>query len=152
MTKTVINHKFRLENSFQEILYMIDVWINNNGSGCNVESVKSQYINLPVELRNPRKGLINIKNKDQKTFLWCYVRHTNPSKEYPERIKEKWQKKLLKSSTRLRVGSTKSLECCFLGVYSVKFYCGLSFFQCATLQILKLVFQTLKIIILVLFT
>ena len=152
VTKTVINHKFRLENSFQEILYMIDVWINNNGSGCNVESVKSQYINLPVELRNPRKGLINIKNKDQKTFLWCYVRHTNPSKEYPERIKEKWQKKLLKSSTRLRVGSTKSLECCFLGVCSVKFYCGLSFFQCATLQILTLVFQTLKIIILVLFT
>ena len=152
VTKTVINHKFRLENSFQEILYMIDVWINNNGSGCNVESVKSQYNNLPVELRNPRKGLINIKNKDQKTFLWCYVRHTNPSKEYLERITEKWQKKLLKSSTRLRAGSTKSLECCFLGVYSVKFYCGLSFFQCATLQILKLVFQTLKMIILVLFT
>ena len=165
VTKTVINHKFRLENSFQEILYMIDVWINN-GSGWIIELIKSQYINisiykplsgssymdLPVELRNPRKGLINIKNKDQKTFLWCYVRHTNPSKEYPERIKEKWQKKLLKSSTRLRVGSTKSLECCFLGVCSVKFYCGLSFFQCATLQILTLVFQTLKIIILVLFT
>ena len=26
-TKTVINHRFRLENYFQEILYMIDVWI-----------------------------------------------------------------------------------------------------------------------------
>ena len=25
VTKTVINHKFKLENSFQEILYMIDV-------------------------------------------------------------------------------------------------------------------------------
>ena len=34
--KTVINRKFRLENSFQEILYMTDVWINN-GSGWNVE-------------------------------------------------------------------------------------------------------------------
>ena len=31
-TKTVINHRFRLENSFQESLYMIDVWINE-GSG-----------------------------------------------------------------------------------------------------------------------
>ena len=30
--KTVINHRFRLENSFQEILYRIDVWING-GSG-----------------------------------------------------------------------------------------------------------------------
>ena len=91
-TKTVINHRFRLENSFQEILYMIDVWINN-GSGWNVESIESQYINistcymdLPVELRSPRKGLINIKNKDQKCFLWCHVRHINPSKEHPERI------------------------------------------------------------------
>ena len=26
--KTAINQRFRLENSFQEILYMIDVWIN----------------------------------------------------------------------------------------------------------------------------
>ena len=35
VAKTVINHRFRLDNSFQEILYMIDVWINN-GSGWNV--------------------------------------------------------------------------------------------------------------------
>ena len=88
---------------------MIDVWINN-GSGWNVESIESQYINistyrplsgsfymdLPVELRSPRKGLINIKNKDQKCFLWCHVRHINPSKEHPERIK-KLTKKLLKN-------------------------------------------------------
>ena len=32
VTKTVINHRFKLENSFQEILYLIDVWINK-GSG-----------------------------------------------------------------------------------------------------------------------
>ena len=79
VTKTVINHRFRLENYFKEILYMIDVWINN-GSGWNVESIDCQYINvstyrplsgsfymnLPVELKIPRNGLINIKNKDQK--------------------------------------------------------------------------------------
>ena len=45
VTKTVINHRFRLENYFQEILYMINVWINN-GSGWNVESIESQYINI----------------------------------------------------------------------------------------------------------
>ena len=45
-------------------------------------------MNLPVELKSPRKGLINIKNKDQKCFLWCHVRHINPSKEHPERIKK----------------------------------------------------------------
>ena len=99
MTKTVINHRFRLENSFQEILYMIDVWINK-GSGWNVESIESQYINistyrplsgsfymdLPVELRSPRKGLINIKNKNEKCFLSFHVRHINSSKEHAERI------------------------------------------------------------------
>ena len=68
VTRTVIYDRFKLENSFQEILYMIDVWINH-GSGWNVESIESQYINistyrplsgsfhmdLPVELRSPRK-------------------------------------------------------------------------------------------------
>ena len=81
VTKTVINHRFRLENYFQGILYMIDIWINE-GSGWIVESIESQYINistyrplsgspyinLPVELKSPRKRLINIKNKDQKNF------------------------------------------------------------------------------------
>ena len=60
---------------------MIDVWINN-GSGWNVESIESQYISistyrplagtsymdLPLKLRSSRKGLINIKNKDQNVF------------------------------------------------------------------------------------
>ena len=29
VAKTVTNHRFKLENSFQEMLYMIDVWIND---------------------------------------------------------------------------------------------------------------------------
>ena len=41
---------------------------------------------MPIELKHPRKGLINIKNNDQKCFLWCHVRHINPVKEHPERI------------------------------------------------------------------
>ena len=44
VTKTVINHSFRSENSSQEILYMIHVWANNE-FGWNVESIESQYIN-----------------------------------------------------------------------------------------------------------
>ena len=39
--------------------------------------VGSSYIDLPIELRSPRKGLISIKNNDQKCFLWCHVRHIN---------------------------------------------------------------------------
>ena len=33
-----------------------------------------------------KNGLINIKNNDQKCFLWCHVRYINPVKEHPERI------------------------------------------------------------------
>ena len=101
LTKTVINNKFKLENAFQEILYRIDCWINER-SGWIVESIESQYISistyrpllgssyidLPIELRNPRKGLINIKNKDQKCFLCSHIRHINISNEHPGRIKK----------------------------------------------------------------
>ena len=41
-----------------------------------------------MELSNPRKRLINIKNNDQKCFLWCHVRHINPAEEHPGRIKK----------------------------------------------------------------
>ena len=46
----------------------------------------SSYVKLPAELRSSKKGLINIKNNDQKCFLWCHVRHINPVKIHPERI------------------------------------------------------------------
>ena len=45
VTRTVINHKFNLENAFQEILYLIDNWINK-AYGWIVESIESQCINV----------------------------------------------------------------------------------------------------------
>ena len=101
VTKTVTNHIFKLEKYFEQILYMIDVWINN-GSGLITELIESQYItistyrplsrssymDLPMELKSPRKGLKNIKNKDEKMFLWCHVRHINLLNKHPERIKK----------------------------------------------------------------
>ena len=98
-TKTVINQKISLENAFQETFYRIDTWINEV-SAWIVELIESQYIHistnrplsgrsyvqLRVELKSPKKGLINIKNNDQKYFLWCHVRHINPVKIHPERV------------------------------------------------------------------
>ena len=43
---------------------------------------------MPAELRSQKKGLINIKNNDQKCFLCCHVRHLNPIKTHPERIRQ----------------------------------------------------------------
>ena len=59
-TKTVINHKFSLENAFQEILYRIDNWINE-GSGWIVELIESQYINILTY--RPLSGSSNVKFK-----------------------------------------------------------------------------------------
>ena len=42
-TKTIINDSFKLQDSFQEILYIIDAWISE-GSGWIVVSIESQYI------------------------------------------------------------------------------------------------------------
>ena len=47
---------------------------------------------LPAVLRIPKKGPININNKDQKCFLWCHVRCINPVKIYPERIRREDKK------------------------------------------------------------
>ena len=99
-TKTIINSdKCNLDKSFQEIVYRIDKWINE-GSGWIIESIEAQYVNisvyspligstyieLPGKLKNPMKGLVNIKNNDNKRFLWCHIRHLNPLKVHPERI------------------------------------------------------------------
>ena len=49
---------------------------------------ESSYIELPTELRNPKKGLINIKNKDNECFRWCHIRHLNPQEKNLQRIKK----------------------------------------------------------------
>ena len=100
-TKLVINHRYKLNKSFQEILYRIDAWIKK-GSGWITESIKLQYINisaykplvgssyidLPIELRSPRKRLINIKNNDRKCFLLCHVRYIILHKSIQEEFKK----------------------------------------------------------------
>ena len=101
----MITYRFGLENYFQEILYMIDIWVNNGSAGI-VGSIESQYIkiltyrllsgssymSLPVELRNKKKELINFKNKDQKCFhgvmLSILTLQKNIQKELEKLIKK----------------------------------------------------------------
>ena len=98
-----IEHKPSM--SRQEILNMIDKWVSE-GSGWVIDSINNHYINattykplngssyieLPTELRNSNKGLINMKNKDEECFRWCHIRHLNPQIKYPERIKKEDKK------------------------------------------------------------
>ena len=94
-----IEHELNM--SRQEILKSIDQWISE-GSGWVIDRIDSHYINvttytplhgsnyieLPTELKNPKKGLINIKNKDDECFRWCHIRHLNPQEKNPQRIKK----------------------------------------------------------------
>ena len=93
--------KPELSMSRQEIMNAIDKWVSE-GSGWVINSINNHYINvtlykplhgsnyteLPIELQNSAKGLINMKNKNGECFKWCHIRHLNPQKKDPQRIKK----------------------------------------------------------------
>ena len=96
---TQINEALQL--SKQIILNKIAQWVSE-GNGWTIESVDSHYLNivqykpmngssyikLPTELQNSKKGLINMKNKDNECFRWCHIRHLNPQEKDAQRIKK----------------------------------------------------------------
>ena len=43
------------------------------------------WISLPKELAN-KKAIINMKNEDNRCFLWCVLRALNPKEHNPERV------------------------------------------------------------------
>ena len=47
ITKIAIKPEYDIDKSSQEILYMIDNWINE-GSGCVIESIKAAYVNISI--------------------------------------------------------------------------------------------------------
>ena len=82
LVKTVINQRHHLNDSFEEILHLLDIWINE-GSGWVIDEIKGlcinisnyepllggSYIPLPKALNNSMKGLINLKNKDHQCVM-----------------------------------------------------------------------------------
>ena len=101
-TKIVINGRYYLGESLKELRNGIDQ-STREGSGWIIDRVENFYINtanyeplsgssyipLPKELNNSMKGLINIKNKDLKCFMWCHIRLINPQNKNAERINKK---------------------------------------------------------------
>ena len=47
----------------------------------------SSYILLPEWISN-KKAIVNIKNKDEKCFLWCILRYLHPKESHEEKIKD----------------------------------------------------------------
>ena len=50
------------------------------------------WIDLPKELKDKR-AIINMKNEDNKCFLWCLLRALNPKGNHPENIDKELKKK-----------------------------------------------------------
>ena len=71
-----------MNDSFEEILNLLEIWINE-GSGWVINKIEGLYINvtnyepllggsyipLPKVLNNSMKGSINLKNNDHKCFM-----------------------------------------------------------------------------------
>ena len=60
VTKTVTNHILKLENYFEEILYMIDIWINN----------ESGWI---IELMSLNTLIFQLIDYYQEVLTWIYL-------------------------------------------------------------------------------
>ena len=100
-----MNRRYHLNDSFEEILNLLDIWINESFAW-KIDQIDGLYINtsnyepllggsyipLPKLLNNSMKGLINFKNKDHKCFMWCHVRLINPQNRHVERINKQDKK------------------------------------------------------------
>ena len=92
-----------VEEVFNEMVDEIETAIqkteNAEGSGWMLESITDiklhtaewnplnagSYMELPAYLKN-KKAIINMKNQDDKCFLWCVLRALNPVEKNKERV------------------------------------------------------------------
>ena len=105
LVKTVIDRRYHLNDLFEEILNLLDIWINES-SAWTIDKIDGLYINtsnyepllggsnipLPKAQNNSMKGLINLKNKDHRCFTWYHVRLINLRNSHPERINKQDRK------------------------------------------------------------
>ena len=101
LVKMVINQRYHLNGSYEEILNLLDIWINES-STWTIDQIDGLYINtsnceplldgsyipLPKVLNDSIKVLINLKNKDHKCFMWYHVLCGS----HPDRINKKDKK------------------------------------------------------------
>ena len=98
---TVVNERVNLNSAYEELKNRSDIW-TGEGSGWIIDNIEaifidiynydplvgSSYTILPPELNNPKKGLTNLKNKDNECFKWCHIRFFNPQDKHSETIKK----------------------------------------------------------------
>ena len=89
-------------NNQLSILSRIDTF-QNLGSNWIILNIESHYVNiamykplagssymkLPEDISNSKCGLLNIKNNDNRCFVWCHIRHLRPKDRRATTITEK---------------------------------------------------------------
>ena len=102
---TVTNKRFDLGTAYETLKHRLSIY-SGEGSGWIIDKIEdiwinisnydplagSSYIPLPSKLNNPKKSLINIKDKDTECFKWCHIRFINPTNSHPERINKQDKK------------------------------------------------------------
>ena len=103
----VTNQRFKINEAYELLKHRVE-FFQNEGSGWIIDRIEDiwinittydplaagSYIELPSELNNSMKGLINIQNTDNKCFMWCQVRLLNPKKSHPERVTREADKEI----------------------------------------------------------
>ena len=105
-TGTVTNHEdIEATATFnqQMIMQKLDTF-QNLGSNWRILNIEAHYVNaalykplrgssymeLPEDIKNPKNGLLNMKNgEDTMCFMWCHVRHLRPKKDRATTISQK---------------------------------------------------------------
>ena len=89
-----------INKSVKKIMEDIDTY-QQNGSGWYLKNIKelqlnvvednpakgSSYIDLPPWIKS-KKAIINMKNKDERCFIWCILRYLHPKPRDNERISD----------------------------------------------------------------
>lgn len=100
-TMTIINKRFNLNAAYAKLKLLLEIW-EGESSGWIIDEIQDIHINvnyyvplagsscnsLPKELNNSMKGLINLKNEDNKCFKWCPVIFLHPQDKDASRIKK----------------------------------------------------------------
>ena len=61
ITKTIINQRYHIKESFEEILNLLDIWINES-TGWSIDEIQGLYINKLIHLNMNHYQAVVISN------------------------------------------------------------------------------------------
>ena len=92
---TAINNQLTILSRIETFQNLGSNWIilNIESHYVNIAMYKplagSSYMKLPEDISNSKCGLLNIKNNDNRCFVWCHIRHLRPRDRRATIITEK---------------------------------------------------------------